>query len=198
MRRKPVTRSEIRFDGSRITTLPVDAVRIVSDRDFSWREYIVAIPGLWAPLLFELTEWRKRDKEQWHHFYNAIERANGLPLRSWKPPEPVSLPERYAVARYRGGVSLGTCQHWGANSIASNGRYCSDDCAKASWRDARAGSVAAMVKVCSEVRAAARADRHCAKPRVQQAAASAAVRHEILFRAVSCRCAPGAAESNRV
>ena len=44
MRRKPVTRSEIRFDGSRITTLPSDAVRIdVPDKDLPWNEYIVPV-----------------------------------------------------------------------------------------------------------------------------------------------------------
>jgi len=99
----------------------------------------------------------------------------------------VSLPERYAVARYRGGVSLGTCQHWGANSIASNGRYCSDDCAKASWRDGRAGSVAAMVKVCSEVRAAARADRHYANPECYKPLP--AQRSTMKFCSVRCRVA---------
>jgi hypothetical protein len=105
MRRKPVTRSEIRFD--RIATLPVDAVRIeVPDKDLPWNEYIVPIRKLWAPLLRELTEWRKRDVAKW-------QAAFGFPQ---KPPEPVSLAKRYFVDRMRGGVTIGTCKP--ASSIA--------------------------------------------------------------------------------
>jgi endogenous inhibitor of DNA gyrase (YacG/DUF329 family) len=53
MRRKPVQRHEVRFDGSRITTLPADSLR---KGEFG-RE---ASPKLWGPLLRSL-----KVKEPW-------------------------------------------------------------------------------------------------------------------------------------
>ena len=53
MRRKPVQRHEVRFDGSRITTLPADSLR---QGEYA-RE---PIPRLWAPLLRQL-----KAKEPW-------------------------------------------------------------------------------------------------------------------------------------
>lgn len=153
MRRKPVSRSEIRFDGfyGRVRTLPVDAVRPGEDAGFG-DKYIVPIPKLWAALLQELTEWRKRDVACWQAAFGF--RQN--------PPDPVRLSESYHPMLLR----LRACQRCGREfyNLSLNGRYCSDDCAKASWRDGRAGSVAAMVKARSEERAAARADRRCANP----------------------------------
>jgi hypothetical protein len=166
MRRKPVTRSEVRFDGSRIWTLPADAVRVEKDDDLPWREDIVPIPKLWAPLLGALNRAGKRrheEREQAIANMSIEDRALYANLRiSTKPTswEPIRLPDRYIYAQPR----LCTCQHCNREfyRVSLNGRYCSDDCAKASWRDGRAGSVAAMVKARSEARAAARADRRCA------------------------------------
>jgi len=53
MRRKPVTRSEIRFNGRYISALPVDAVR---KEDLG---RIVPILELWAPLLRSLSQWQR-------------------------------------------------------------------------------------------------------------------------------------------
>jgi endogenous inhibitor of DNA gyrase (YacG/DUF329 family) len=53
MRRKPVTRDEVRFDGEHITTLPADSLR----QGEYGRE---ANPKLWAPLLRQL-----KVKEPW-------------------------------------------------------------------------------------------------------------------------------------
>src|SRR6516225_2647728 len=55
MRRKPVQRHEVRFDGERITTLPADSLR---QGEFG-RE---PIPKLWAPLLRSL-----KAKKPWPH-----------------------------------------------------------------------------------------------------------------------------------
>ncbi len=123
MRRKPVTRSEIRLNGQRISTLPADAVRKDADG------YIVPIAKLWAPLLRSLSEGH--------------------------------MPERYYFLQ----LKLRTCQRCGHEfyGVSLNGRYCSDTCAKASWREGRAVSIAAMVKARSEARAAARTDRRCAR-----------------------------------
>jgi hypothetical protein len=55
MRSKPVTRDEIRFNGSRITTLPVNSVR-------EGEGHLEAIESLWAPLLHELNREHKAPK----------------------------------------------------------------------------------------------------------------------------------------
>jgi len=171
MRRKPVTRSEIRFDGSRIATLPVDAVRVdVPDKDLPWNEYVVPIPRLWVPLLRALNrigKHRHEEREQANANMSIEDRALHANLRiNTKPTpwEPIRLRERYFVAQFRGGVTIGSCKHCGREfyRLYTNNRYCSDDCAKASWRVGRAGGVAAASQARSEARAAARADRRCA------------------------------------
>jgi hypothetical protein len=160
MRRHPVTRSEIRFNGRYISTLPVDAVR----KKDSGR--IVPILELWAPLLCSLTRWRRRD-DAWAQFFNAI----GSPRKPQMPP--------YVWPEPR----LCSCQHCGREfyRLSGSGRYCSDVCTKAS----RAVRNEAMAKSRSEARAAARADRHCARcnePIIAQRSTS-------IFCSVRCRVA---------
>jgi hypothetical protein len=143
MRRRPVTRSEIRFNGRYISTLPVDAVR---KEDFG---RIVPILELWAPLLRSLTQWRRGDDAQWAQFFNAI----GIPKKP-QTPEPVRLPDRYVWPEPR----LCSCQRCGDEfyRLGGSGRYCSDVCAEAG-QAVRNAAIA-------EARAAARADRYCANP----------------------------------
>jgi hypothetical protein len=138
MRRNPVTRSEIRFNGHCISTLPVDAVR---KEEFG---RIVPLLELWAPLLCSLTRWRRRD-DAWAQFFNAIgsPRKSQMPRYVWPEPRLCSCP-RCGREFYR---------------VRGKARYCSDVCTKAS----RAVRNEAMAKSRSETRAAARADRHCAR-----------------------------------
>jgi hypothetical protein len=171
MRRNPVTRSEIRFNGHCISTLPVDAVR---KEEFG---RIVPLLELWAPLLCSLTRWRRRDNA-WAQFFTAIG-----PPRNLQRPEPVHLPNRYMWPEPR----LCSCQRCGGEfyCVGGRGRYCSDVCAEASWRASRAARNTAMAKSRSEARAATRADRHCARcnePILSQ-------RSTRKFCSVSCRVA---------
>ncbi len=147
MRRNPVTRCEIRFNGRYISTLPVDAVR---KEDFG---RIVPILELWAPLLRELTQWRRGDDAQWALFFNAIG-----PPRKPQTPEPVRLPDRYVWPEPR----LCSCRRCGREfyRLGGSGRFCSDVCAETFWR----ANLAVRNTAIAEARAAARAGRYCANP----------------------------------
>jgi predicted nucleic acid-binding Zn ribbon protein len=143
MRRKPITRDEIRFNGSRITTLPIDSVRGNRRDDFD------PIPRLWAPLLPLLDREVRQawDRHKWVH--DLSERVFG---RKKQPPPPVTIPQPYQA---RWGPC--TCRQCGAEFYRVKGgseRYCSDRCANA-VRSAK------MVAERSEARAAARAGRTC-------------------------------------
>jgi endogenous inhibitor of DNA gyrase (YacG/DUF329 family) len=52
MRRKPVSRDEVRFNGSTITTAPMDAVG-----PYSWRNPTEIFEPLWEPLVDALGTW---------------------------------------------------------------------------------------------------------------------------------------------
>lgn len=142
MRRKPVTRSEIRFNGRHITTLPVDAVR---KDEFG---HIAPIRELWAPLLRALNEWRRHDDAR-----TQAVTAHGSPARPCKPA-PVRLPIRFMRPEPR----LCTCRQCRGEfyRVYGSGLYCSDRCAEISWRET------AMVKARTEPRTAPRPERHCA------------------------------------
>jgi hypothetical protein len=141
-RRKPVTRSEIRFNGRHITTLPVDAVR---KDDFG---RIAPIRELWGPLLRSLNQWREHNDGQAQAF-----KSSGLPTRPRKPI-PIRLPIRYVRPEPR----LCACQQCGRAfyCVYGSGRYCSDPCAEISWRETP------IVKARLEPRAAPLPERRCA------------------------------------
>jgi hypothetical protein len=162
MRRKPVTRSEIRFNGRYISALPVDAVR---KEDLG---RIVPILELWAPLLCSLSQGRGRDDAQWAQFFNAI----GPP----KTPEPMRLPDRYVWPEPR----LCSCQRCGCEfyRLGGSGRFCSDVCAETFWRTSRAVRAKAA-------RAAAHADSRCTRCNEP----IAAKRSDSKFCSVRCRVA---------
>jgi predicted nucleic acid-binding Zn ribbon protein len=142
MRRRPVTRSEIRFNGRHITTLPVDAVR---KNDFG---RIAPIRELWGPLLRSLNQWRERDDGQAQAF-----QASGLPTRPRKRT-PIRLPVGYVRPEPR----LCTCQQCSREfyCVYGSGRYCSDRCAETSWRETP------LVKARSEPCRSPPPERHCA------------------------------------
>lgn len=82
MRRKPVTRDEIRFNGSRITTLPIDTVR-------EGEYHPEPIKALWAPLLRSLNRAQKKDWD------NRLGIRKNFARSGWrggfKAPEPITL-----------------------------------------------------------------------------------------------------------
>jgi len=179
MRRKPVTRSEIRFNGSFIATLPVDAVR---EED---RGYIAPIHKLFAPLLRSLNRASKRDYDERAQAFEAI----GLAQRgAW---EPISLPDRYIYRMPR----LCACQRCGREfyRVTTSGHYCSDDCAEASQGEQRASRNAEMVRTRSKERAAARAGRRCANPDCNKRLK--AQRSSMKFCSIRCRVAVHRARS---
>jgi len=167
MRRKPVTRSEIRFNGRHITTLPVDAVR---KDEFG---HIAPIRELWGPLLRTLNEWRKRDDERAQAF-----KAIGFPARQRKPV-PIRLPIRFVRPEPR----LCACQQCGREFYRAygSGLYCSDRCAEISWRET------AVVKARSEPREAPHPERRCANSTCNKP--FAALRPTMKFCSMRCRIA---------
>jgi hypothetical protein len=148
MRRRPVTRSEIRFDGEQITTLPADAV--VED-SLGW---LVPIEKLFVPLL------RSLDRSMRYEYERAAQSWNDS--SSLKPREPIRCPWPYDRHGPR------TCRRCGRCFYRSNaGRYrvtafCSDACAEATREEVRAFHNAATKKARREATAAARAGRRCA------------------------------------
>jgi hypothetical protein len=151
MRRKPVTRDEVRFGGRRILTLPADAVR----EDASGR--LGPVPKLWAPLLRSLN---RKQALAWPTHRKRL-RAAGIVVPE-KPPAPILCPRPYR--------SPLQCRRCGREFYRSGRvvvRYCSDSCAEAVTQQRKAAANAARVKAQSQARALARADRrcgHCGEP----------------------------------
>jgi hypothetical protein len=141
MRRKPVSRDEVRFNGWRITTMPVDSVSEPKQR---WGQRSRS-PPLWAPLLRALN--RKR-----------------------RGPESIQAPRPYHDSAFSCRVcDRQFYQVYGGSGSfhGGSGRYCSDLCAAAARTRGRATWAAKMVAARSAARAAARADRrcrHCGEP----------------------------------
>jgi predicted nucleic acid-binding Zn ribbon protein len=161
MRKKPVTRDEVRIEGAgsayaHITTLPRNTARERGNK-------LEAIPKLWAPLLQELN----RVAKEWS------ESPRGLEHRKWcleqgysDPLEPITMPE---PSRYAG---CPQCRHCGRRFYRARegnrpqwrlrtGHYCSDRCQRLANAPARKARRAAWVKTRSEQRADARADLEC-------------------------------------
>src|SRR5262249_54413943 len=140
MRRKPVTRSEIRFDGECITTLPVDAVREEMRKNVygTFSPSFEPIRKLWAPLLRALNGASKRDYEQavQSRKDTIVAGASFLARHDMEPWEPIRCPEPY-----RADAGPDTCRRCGRDFYRSNaGRrrnatFCSDACAAASRRE---------------------------------------------------------------
>jgi hypothetical protein len=82
MRRKPVTRDEIRFNGSRITTLPIDSVR-------EGEYHPEPIKALWAPLLHSLNRAQKKDWDSRLGIRKNLARSGWR--GGFKAPEPITL-----------------------------------------------------------------------------------------------------------
>jgi hypothetical protein len=154
MRRTPVMRSEVRFDGKEITTLPADAV---TEDSLGW---LVPIQKLFAPLL------RSLDRSTSYEYEQAIQSRKDVPSQAgvgMKPWEPIRCPWPYD--RHGGPHACRRCGRGFYRSIA--GRYlptafCSDACAEATREEVRAFHNAATKKARSEATAAARAGRRCA------------------------------------
>lgn len=153
MRRKPISRDEIRFDGGRIITLPLDSV---SEDEWGRREPIVR---LWTPLLRSLNRKRRAD---WEAGAETRAEMAKLGFSGFKEPTPIDAPHPYSFPC--------TCHHCGREFYRvrwGSGRYCSDVCAAGSRTRTRAAWRARMVAARSEARAEARADRtclHCGEP----------------------------------
>ena len=147
MRRKPVTRDEVRFDGwSHITTLPVDAVRKKSKTKFYDYEII---RRLWTPLLRQLNqakkqEWQSEPKEHRGKFYSIEYPEVGWRTRFCRHCE---KPFYDAFIRDAAGHRHST--------------YCSDRCMSLAHAPRRAAWLAEFVKARSQQRAEARADLTC-------------------------------------
>lgn len=150
MRQQPISRDEVRFNGNRITTLPLDSVT-KGDEWWSRRE---PISGLWAPLLRSLN--RKR-LSLWKANADFREQAAKAGVRvSTKPPEPISAPYPYGFPC--------TCRHCGREFyrvLRSIGRYCCDPCAAAARAASRSAAAGRVVTERSAARAQARAGRAC-------------------------------------
>lgn len=155
MRRRPVTRSEIRFDGEQITAFPADAVR-----EDGFGE-LVPIQKLFAPLL------RSLDRSSKYAYEQVAQSRKSFPFlaaRAMKPWEPIQCP--WPHRRYGRGPH--TCRRCGRafyHSVAGrylNGTFCSDACAEASWCERRAMRNAAAIEARSEARAIRLAGRRCA------------------------------------
>jgi hypothetical protein len=146
MRRKPVTRGEVRFGNQRILTLPADAVR-----EDEWG-HLAPVPKLWEPLLRSLN---RKQARGWPTHRERL-RAAGIVMPE-KPPPPIDCPRPY---RY----GLLQCHRCGREFYRVGRvvvRYCSDSCAEAAAKQRKAAANAARVKAQSQARAAARADRRC-------------------------------------
>lgn len=141
MRRKPITRDEIRiadnFGGGSVMTLPADSVRLHVDFP-----HIRAIPRLWAPLLKEMQQ-REDDAIAW--------------TRRMHPGMKIRARREYRTPNVWFEAVEQSCSHCGAaffNAGRYRSRFCSDRCLKSD--KAKANS-----KTRSEARAADRADLRC-------------------------------------
>ena len=150
MRRKPVRRDEVRFDGRRITTLPIDTVL-----ENDWGRFVPIARGCGSRCCARSTGLGSGT-------------GTGMPRRVSRRARPASgvsssharsLPQHpYRV------FGPCTCRHCGAGFYRaghSNSRHCSDECALESARAGRSRVNATMVRERSEARAAARAGLVC-------------------------------------
>ena len=155
MRRKPVSRDEIRFDGRRITTLPIDSV---SEGEEGWGRRKPIAP-LWVPLLRALNRKRRAD---WIADTERRTAAASVGIRGFKEPEPIHAPHPHRIPC--------TCRRCGREFYRTHrgsDRYCSDVCAAASRARGRAAWRTKMVAARSQARAEARTGRtclHCGEP----------------------------------
>jgi endogenous inhibitor of DNA gyrase (YacG/DUF329 family) len=142
MRRKPVRRDEVRFNGRTITTAPVDAVGA-----YEWGHPAGVILRLWAPMLRELNH---AQRKEWESYAEARKKFAGSGTGA---PEPITLPGSYELT-----MAPAPCRQCGRrfwrNHRSANGAFCSDHCAAF----ARRGKYAATR---SKERAAARSSRRC-------------------------------------
>ena len=181
MRKKPITRDEVRVEGGdmypRIVTLPVGAVRIRGSD-------LETIPRLWAPLVRELN----RMATEW------AESPDGVKFSQWCA-ENGSVGPQLAATPVPTSVS-GRCRHCGRRFYRARdgdrpswqlrtGLYCSDRCQRAATEPARKRRRAAFITARAEKRAAAREDlecQRCGKPLKAQ-------RSTARFCSVRCRVA---------
>jgi hypothetical protein len=137
---RPVSRDEIRFNGARITTLPVDSVKVPR------RGYPHAIERLWQPLLDALN---REQQERWAADQELRKKLAGSGWRGGvKRPNPIRCPHPSWTPL--------PCEHCGREfyRVLRIGRFCCDRCAQAAHS-------AATARAKSEARAAARAGRTC-------------------------------------
>jgi ribosomal protein S14 len=150
MRRKSITRNEVRIRGFEIQTMPEDSVR---SRKWTWR--VEPIERLWKPLVAELTrEWEADAPRRQAHREELRRVVPMLKLGADEPPR-MPYPTTGFATRCR------HCERRFYRSRRSLSRYCTDACAKAAAAALRAPRIAEMIKAKSEARANARADRKC-------------------------------------
>jgi hypothetical protein len=179
MRTKPIRRDEVRFDGSRITTLPRNSVRLDKWGDPQ------PIRKLWAPLLRALDRAQRvafaKRVAEWDSPAAVANRdasmQAGIGAWAFKRPEP---PPSITTPRPLWGDPHTCCQcRKEFYRVQRSGRTCcSDKCAQAAH-------TAAVVQRRSAARAAKRADLECAVcgKRLQ------ARRSTMRFCSVRCRVA---------
>jgi hypothetical protein len=152
MRRKPISRDEVRFNGKRITTMPLDSVR--KNPKHYWRGP-EPIAELWAPLLRSLNRTRNRE---WNSRTASREEQVALGIRGHKKPSPIHAP---SPPRYADPCKCEQCSRKFWRTRLGSRRWCSDVCAEEAARIKRNAGNADRVREKSEARAAARADRQC-------------------------------------
>jgi hypothetical protein len=177
MRRKPVSRDEVRLDGSPsytcIVTLPFDSVRKRGNK-------LEPIRKLWTPLLRQLTH----AKKQWWASPRGVEHLQWIRKKGWSDAdqlEPVRCPQ---PIQYYFGSKCRHCSHRFCCTDRYRGDYCSDHCESLANAPRRAARIAAFIKARSEERADNRNDNcdHCGKP-------IEAKRSTMRFCSVKCRVA---------
>jgi hypothetical protein len=133
MRKRPITRDEVRVDYYQVRTLPMGSFH---------RDTKQPIVQLWQPLLDQL---RQQEVEWWESGPAAKPELWG----EFKSSVIIVTPDTQASCHYCGRRFY--CHH------RYQGKWCSDKCA----RKARAPRIAAAVKARSQARAKARAGRRC-------------------------------------
>lgn len=174
MRTKPIHRDEIRFNGGRITTLPIDSVR---ESKSSFRPE--PIKRLWAPLLRSLNRARRKTWEKYKKDWDQ-QRGEAMKQGVWgfkepRPPEPVRYPYPAIYGSHQ------ECRHCGREFLRvhwSGHAFCSDRCAS------RARSTA-QSRAKSSARARKRAEQKC----LRCGAPLKAQRSTMRFCSTRCRVA---------
>jgi hypothetical protein len=135
MRRRPVTRDEVRLtERGRIATLPADSVRQV-------KYYLASIPEVWAPLVQTLKQ--------------AQDENSAWKRRTWgsrfTPPDPITMPR----PKWRTPIECRHCKRGFYIAQRCFGTsYCSDKCR-------RSANAVGYVKARSEAREVDRAKLCC-------------------------------------